>query len=110
MIDLKMIKHNEFKLQKKTFSPLEVLQFIMSLLSPQASDQRIEFSLKTVSASLLNNLSCVKRYGDLLETPLPDKLEGDEVRLKQVLINLVKNALKFTRRGYVRILAGYDEQ
>ena len=43
------------------------------------------------------------------ETELPEKLEGDELRFKQVLINLIKNAIKFTRRGYIRLTIGYDE-
>ena len=41
--------------------------------------------------------------------PLPDLLLGDQIRLKQILINLVKNALKFTLKGFVKIIAAYDE-
>ena len=40
--------------------------------------------------------------------PLPNDLIGDELRLKQILINLVKNALKFTKKGWIKIVAAYD--
>lgn len=42
--------------------------------------------------------------------PLPNDLIGDELRLKQILINLVKNAIKFTKKGWIKIIATYDQE
>jgi signal transduction histidine kinase len=39
---------------------------------------------------------------------LPEALYGDGIRLKQILINLVKNALKFTKRGYIKVLVAFN--
>lgn len=48
--------------------------------------------------------------GALNNTPakLPLKLYGDQIRLKQVLVNLTKNALKFSINQWVKIKACYD--
>lgn len=40
---------------------------------------------------------------------MPESILGDGRRFKQVLINLVKNALKFTRTGSIEILTSYDK-
>jgi PAS domain S-box-containing protein len=38
----------------------------------------------------------------------PDVFQGDPFRLKQILINLVSNAIKFTTEGYVKLTAGVE--
>lgn len=38
--------------------------------------------------------------------PIPDGLHSDEVRIKQILLNLISNAVKYTDEGGIRITAG----
>ncbi len=45
---------------------------------------------------------------ELEKEPLPKYLKGDCVRLKQILINLTHNALKFTSYGQVKLFVSYD--
>ena len=61
-----------------------------------------------------DNLICSKENPALLlelgqtKAPLPEKLQGDNVRLKHVLVNLTKNALKYSQQNSVTIRAAYN--
>jgi len=46
----------------------------------------------------------------VFETEIPDYLMVDEIHLRQVLINLVNNAIKFTHQGYIHISTGYYDK
>ncbi|HEY9671243.1 MAG TPA: ATP-binding protein, partial [Waterburya sp.] len=43
-------------------------------------------------------------------TPLPNTIQADEKRLRQVLINLLGNAVKFTEQGCVTLKVGYHDE
>jgi two-component system sensor histidine kinase/response regulator len=70
----------------------------------------IEFKLRDTFADTMNSLSIrAERKGLELVTyvpaDVPDALVGDPTRLRQVLLNLTGNALKFTDRGEVEVRA-----
>ena len=73
-------------------------------LEMENTDFQLEEMLKSVIA--FNCPAAEQKNVDLLMTvppAMPSNLRGDPVRLKQVLNNLVSNAVKFTDKGYVSV-------
>ncbi|MDH4320423.1 MAG: response regulator [Desulfobulbaceae bacterium] len=84
ILDFSKIEAGKLNLEQIVFSPREVVEDVTSLLTEQASGKGIELH-------------------QAFPPDLPHELKGDPERLRQVLINLVGNAIKFTEQGEVAI-------
>ncbi|MCM0082573.1 PAS domain S-box protein [Geomonas sp. Red32] len=99
------------KVQRATNLLLRVINDILDFSKIEAGKldlERVPFSLArvlddlgAVAAALLLGKPVVIRV--IADSGLPELVEGDPVRLGQVLLNLTTNAIKFTERGEVRV-------
>lgn len=111
VLDLRMIEEGKFNARNEMFDPSETLKFISDIFMQQLSLQNSQLSIEIVS--YLSHADPEKR---VMNPPkeqnvtLPDHLFGDQIRLKQVLVNLTKNALKFSYNKPIKIKACYNRR
>jgi signal transduction histidine kinase len=84
ILDVSKIEAGKFELEKASFDLPAVVESAMELMAPAAYAKNVE-------------LSC------WIAPEIPESLLGDGSRLRQVLLNLVGNAVKFTKEGEVSV-------
>lgn len=84
VLDLSKIESGKLEFEDIEFAPAEVAAEVVALFGTRASAKGIALNLN-------------------VDPAVPEQLRGDAMRLRQVLLNLIGNAVKFTERGRVDV-------
>lgn len=91
ILDHSKIDANKLAVELVSVNLPELLDEIRAFFAPRASEKGLEFSI-------------------VCEYPLPERILTDPTRLRQIIINLCGNALKFTEKGSISLLVRCDRQ
>ncbi len=91
ILDLSKVEAGKLQLEYTTVNLHHVFQEMVVIFSKKIKDKGLEFILD-------------------IDPSLPTSLILDEVRLRQVLLNLIGNAVKFTDSGYIKLAAGVRQR
>eukprot|EP00752_Nemacystus_decipiens_P014066 g12502.t1 len=89
ILDLSKIEAGKLSIANTVCSPVELFEEVITLMSPKADHQGIGLSFKA-------------------DNELPGCFTSDPTRIRQVLINLIGNAIKFTERGEVGLNVRFE--
>jgi len=90
ILDLSKIEAGKIDLETEPFSIRDCVEEALDLMSMKTDEVGIELT-------------------HLIQLDVPEFVEGDVTRLRQILVNLISNAVKFTEEGEVCIRVGREE-
>ena len=85
ILDFSKLEAGRVELEMVNFSLSETIHSVIDLMSPKATEKRL-------------------RLTSQLSDGQTDQLHGDPARLRQILLNLVGNAIKFTEKGEINLI------
>jgi len=90
ILDFSKIEAGELDLEIIDFDLRRTVEDVSDMMAPRAYDKGLEFAY-------------------MIQSDVPSRLRGDPGRLRQILVNLTGNAVKFTEKGEVAISVSLDE-
>ncbi len=85
ILDLSRVESGHMVTERIRFSPSRLITEVRSLMEPRAAAKQLSFDVEYAG-------------------PIPETIESDPTRLRQILVNLIGNAIKFTEKGGVRLV------
>ena len=92
ILDMSKFASGQMQLAPVVYAPGDMLSDIVGMMWIRAKEKKLDFTVNVAP-------------------DIPAQLIGDEVRIKQILINVINNAIKYTKEGFVSlsIQCGPDE-
>lgn len=90
ILDLSKIEANKIDVERERFAPQRLVEDVRSIMEVRAKESNLDLDVQ-------------------YRGKLPAKIVSDPKRVKQILINLVGNAVKFTEVGKVEIVVEFDD-
>lgn len=91
VLDFSKLQSGKFNIESIPYNVMEITEHVVDLISIEAHNRGLE---------IVTDID----YG------LPQFVMGDPTRTQQILLNLIKNAVKFTSTGYIRIILNHDKK
>jgi len=89
ILDFSKIEEGRMEIVEGNYKLGSVINDVSNMIHFKAKDKGLEFVVE-------------------VDPSTPDGLYGDEVRLRQVILNVLNNAVKYTKQGSIRLRIGYE--
>lgn len=89
ILDLSKIESGKMEILPVDFEPRAIISEIYSFTHDKAIDKGLEYYLD-------------------VSPMIPKCINGDEIRISQIMLNLINNAIKYTPKGYVKLSVSFD--
>lgn len=90
ILDFSKIESGKMNIVEVVYEPLSIVNDLANIVNTRIGSKELEFTVD-------------------FDPKLPHKLYGDNIRIQQILLNLLNNAVKFTERGEVHLSISYTE-
>ncbi len=91
ILDMSKLRSGKMELTPTAYATGDMLSEIVGMIWIRAKEKKLDFHIN-------------------VDPMLPMVLYGDEVRIKQIIINLLTNAIKYTQKGSVTLSVQYDKK
>jgi CheY-like chemotaxis protein/nitrogen-specific signal transduction histidine kinase/HPt (histidine-containing phosphotransfer) domain-containing protein len=89
ILDLSKLDAGAMAIDETTFELVRMMEEVRSMFAPRIAEKALSFSMH-------------------YEWPLPRWIKTDALRLKQIVINLLSNSIKFTEKGWIEVRVSFD--